>query len=338
MKDDAHHMKQIARFLAGEMMPKERESFKDWLGEDPLNQKLFEESQQIWTLTQTPPEEDLPLDLDQSWQRIETNLPEKEAESIQQISVKSPWNIRRLSQIAAVFLIGIAALLWWQQPLVIEETLSIHTQAGEKKEWQLPDGSKVWLNENTRIEYAASFQPRTLKLEGEAFFEVVRKETLDFVIESGNTQTSVLGTSFNLRAYPEEERVELLVNSGKVAFGNIEKTGEALVLEKGSVGVFDRPSQTLQRLATKDANAMAWKTEILEFENTPLTTVVPILERYFGTEIQASNPNIMNCHLTGKYTQPNMEQMLMVLSFNLNLEVETQDKGYVLKGAGCESD
>ena len=337
MKDDLHHMTQIARFLAGEMTSEEQAAFNTWCKEAPSNQKLFEESKRIWALSQIPPEEDFPVNVDQSWQKLELDLPEDQNKPLSPTQDKAKWNIGRISRIAAVFLIGIMAVLWWQSTVNIsEEKLSIHTQAGEKKEWQLPDGSKIWLNENTTIEYAASFIPRRLKLEGEAFFEVVKKEKQTFLIESGHTLTEVLGTAFNLRAYPEEEKVELLVESGKVAFGNVDQEENTLILQKGNAGVFDRPSQTLQRLEVTDQNAMAWKTEVLEFEDLPLDQVLPVLERYFGTSIKVENDQILNCHLTGRYESPDIQQMLMVLNFSLNLEIESKPDAHLLKGSGCE--
>ncbi|MEM8907953.1 MAG: FecR domain-containing protein, partial [Bacteroidota bacterium] len=248
MKDDAQQMRQIARFLAGEMPATERASFEDWLTATKANQELFEESKAIWELTQLPPEEDWPVEIDASWERLNTQLPPLEIA----IATKTPSKVknidwrRQLSRIAAVFLIGLGGLYWWSTQWVDSgETLLVDTLAGEKKEWLLPDGSKVWLNEDSRLEYHSSFDPRVLKLEGEAYFEVAKLAGKTFEIQTGATKTVVLGTAFNLRAYPDEGQVELVVNSGKVAFNETGRATKPLILEAGDTGRFDRPTQTL---------------------------------------------------------------------------------------------
>lgn len=337
MKDDENTMREIARFLANEMTETERASFKAWLNETTTNKKLFEESKVIWELTQAPMEEAFPLNVDMAWDQFETKLPEP---VVAEKNDRKPGFIqlysKQLFRVAAIFIVGLASMLWWNWPQPVTfERLSIHTQSGEKKEWSLPDGSKVWLNENSTLEYDSSFDPRVLALNGEAFFEVTKQEGKTFEIVSGQTKTIVLGTSFNLRAYPDENQVKLVVNSGKVAFREDQPDTRPLILEAGDAGVFDRETKLLTERLDLDENAMAWKTEVLTFENTQLKNVLPVLEQYFDITIKTKNQQIINCHLTGKYERPQLDQLLNVLSYSLDLKIEKEEGTYILIGDGC---
>ena len=89
--------------------------------------------------------------------------------------------------------------------------------------FNLPDGSTVYLNKDSKLTYPNKFEgdERVVILEGECFFDVKKNPDKPFIIFSGNTKTEVLGTTFNLRAYPEQENVEVMVLTGRVKFSRI---------------------------------------------------------------------------------------------------------------------
>jgi transmembrane sensor len=107
---------------------------------------------------------------------------------------------------------------------------SYQTSTGEVKQILLPDGTKVWMNANTKIQLRSDFNvvsKRMLRLEfGEAFFQVKRDISKPFSITTGQVTTTVLGTSFNIRSYPEMDTYKIAVASGKVkvAFGTGNET------------------------------------------------------------------------------------------------------------------
>ncbi len=323
-----------SKYLSGEIAEAEQQELFAWVNETEVNKVAFEEMQELWNLSGEI-EEGFDTDISVAWEKVAKRTIKKEAKII-----RYPW--QQLLRIAAVIAIVVGAY-WaidnWNQKV---EDIVYNTGASEKTEINLPDGSKVWLNENTEITFAEKFEPRIIRLEGEAFFEVEHlTEDQPFEILSGETKTTVLGTSFNVRAYAKEDLVEVTVETGKVAFEKIAEKKEdevkavSVLLKAGDSGVFDKIDDSLNKKESKNENAISWKTGQLTFENTELREVKEVLERYFDIKIKTSDEKILNCHFTGVYQKPELEQILEVLKFSLNVEIENEQNEFTLKGEGC---
>jgi ferric-dicitrate binding protein FerR (iron transport regulator) len=216
--------------------------------------------------------------------------------------------------------------------------VEIQTGVGEQKEIVLPDGSEITLNENSVVSYAEKFTERNVSLIGEAFFEVERMEDSPFTISSANATTTVLGTSFNVRAYPEEEAVEVTVKEGKVALAVAEKKSAPVVLEAGTAGLVKKAEATVEKIEVDYVNADAWKTMKLEFDDVLMRDVIVTLERYFKTDIEVENEMIFECTYTSKFTKPDLDEILTVISMTIGAEFEADGNGYRITGAGCQPD
>jgi transmembrane sensor len=204
------------------------------------------------------------------------------------------------------------------------------------QEFQLPDGSTVWLNAKSRLTYGTDFlQKRTVQFSGEGFFNVSHDPSHPFSIETETTATRVLGTSFNLRSYAKEDSVELIVIEGKVSFLP-DDADEAIISSQHKV-VYSQTDQKTVESAVADLNAIAWKTRLLNFVDAPISKVLDDLQRYNGVTISAENKNILNCHFSGSFEDKTLEQILATLAFSLDLEYKKTDNGYHLFGNGCST-
>ena len=146
----------------------------------------------------------------------------------------------------------------------------------------------------------------------------------------------MLGTSFNLRAYPGEPAVELVVATGKVAFSSRESASEVLVAP-GYAAELLLEGAVIDTYSNPTANAWAWKSGRLQFEGQPLKEVLQDLERYYGVALQLKGPGIANCRLTGSFEQAKLEGVLQVLTSTLQLEIRRQDeRTFTLSGNGCQ--
>jgi len=329
----------MAKYFSGESTEEERIQLMSWVEETEENKALFEEHQAVWALLK--PQAALPfeVDIEKAWQSVEKGVAQPALKPLK--SRETPGlSIRKfILRIAAVFLLSLIvgyAWLEWQKETV-PTMVEIQTGEEEKKEIELPDGSKVWLNENTLIQYAEGFSPRQVTLEGEAFFDVEKLDQQSFEIFSGEARTLVLGTAFNVRAYPEENKIEVTVERGKVALDHKGNTRKSVLLTAGNTGVFEKSVQTVVKQKDKGVNAAAWKNRKLEFSNTKMKDVIESLERYFEISINTQNPDILNCHFTGQYQNPEIEQIMDILKFVLNVEIEKATNGFSLKGKGCEN-
>ena len=326
----------IAKYLAKEISEADEKTLMEWVKRDPANQISFDEMKMIW-------EEAIPESIDFSdeqndiWKNID-NLIEEETvqiEKTQPIVKKLPFYRLRNIAAAVALLVGIG--LWWLNTgesetgrLVAYETIN------ETKDISLPDGSHISLNAHSRLSYHSDFKVRDVDLVGEAFFEIARDTLHPFSIHSNGTLTQVLGTSFNIRAYPDEEEVEVAVVTGKVAFSK-EKTEKAdkVILLPGNKAILKKKVAKIVKTETAP-NELAWTTKELIFDDSNMGNVLKTLKRYYHLDIDLENKAIENCHFTGHFKNASVDEVLKALSFALDLKSEKLDQKLVFKGKGCD--
>ncbi|MBO9633852.1 MAG: FecR domain-containing protein [Chitinophagaceae bacterium] len=152
----------------------------------------------------------------------------------------------------------------------------------------LPDGSRVWLNAESAIRYPTSFEgkERKVELSGEAFFEIAKNEKMPFKVSiDPKTELEVLGTSFNINAYKNEEAMRATLLSGSVrmnaaqAPGTVLRPGEQAVVAQSGIKV----------LQADTAKVMAWRHGIFNFENADIKIVMRQLERWYNIDVEYEN-------------------------------------------------
>lgn len=324
----------IATFLSGNMSPEEVARFHEWLEEDPARGQLLAEATLIWQAGEEETFPDFDKDVDVAWKKVTQHIQRNDTGTARVI----PFAWRRWAAgIAAAF--AMLALATWilVKGISPDQTpVAFVTGAGETLFLTLPDSSRVWLNERSSLSYAGDFSERRLKLEGEAFFQVRRMEHSPFTVESQGALTEVLGTSFNIRAYPGETAVELTVETGKVAFSREEAPQTRLEVAAGHSAVLRRETGLLAEPEEKIANALSWHTGKLSFQNATLEEVRLSFERYYGKKLEAEDSSVWNCHYTGAFDQATPDEVAESLAFSLSLQVSRTDSVYTLLGAGCK--
>ena len=181
-----------------------------------------------------------------------------------------------------VVLLGVGLALW-QQPVTLE------APRGQVAEFTLPDGSEVTLNSGSTVQYARSFgqRARRVQLVGEGFFTVT-ENTKPFSVETFNGTVTVLGTAFNVRAWPDEvtPATEVAVFSGKVALGRHDVLENAALLPAGTSARLLAEETVPEPLdATLLDNARAWRDGGFKFVDRPLATAIHEIERRYDVEI-----------------------------------------------------
>jgi ferric-dicitrate binding protein FerR (iron transport regulator) len=200
----------------------------------------------------------------------------------------------------------------------------------------LSDGSVVTLNHDTKINYPDKFRndTREVDIEGEAFFEVQPDPARPFVIHAGKATIEVLGTSFNVNAYPENEEVEVVVESGKVQITRMKPTttgGSEVVLDPGDRGVLTNLSGELRKSRNENPNFLSWKTRAFIFTKTSLKEVIQQLNKVYRTEVKASDPQVEKLLLTARFEGRSLDFILKVISLTHDLKIERIDEHYVLQ-------
>jgi ferric-dicitrate binding protein FerR (iron transport regulator) len=330
----------IGKYLSGNISEREAARLMEWVDRADANRLFFEEMEQLWGITNEYEAPTVDTNTPAAWEALDAKLDSLDTES--QHSGQQDARVRRLSftprlilRYAAAILVLLAAGYWSYEYIggnakPAEQIVAISTTDGEERSILLPDSSVVVLNERSTLSYASLFHERKVELAGEAFFEITHKDGKTFTIKAEGTTTTVLGTSFNVRAYPEESRVEVSVASGKVAVSKQGEKPEKVELIAGQASVYDKQQDDLDKTVLLNANA--WKTNRLDFENIKLGVVAENLERYFNISITFEDEKLKECRYMGSFPNPGIEEVFRAMEFTMNLEVVEKQGSYLIKG------
>jgi ferric-dicitrate binding protein FerR (iron transport regulator) len=339
MMEDVLYLDLIGKQLSGNLQPQEERELTAWMEASPANRKFYEEMTQLWSLSAEYDAPYIPADLPKAWNRLADRIDGKTTIIPNPTPKIIPLQLKHFRTFAAIAaaIAAIAVGVWLFSPSLFQSPLeTVVTAQGERRKVLMPDGSQIWLNQSSTLSYLKDFTNRAVNLEGEAFFEVKKDPTHPFVIKSGKLQTRVLGTSFNIRAYPTEQKIKVSVVTGKVEVSIPSAKTSTLLLLPGDAGVYNKKEQVLDT-ATTAVNPIAWKEQQLIFQSAPLKKVIPILEDYFNTTIKVANPVLLECSFTASFQYDSLETIFSVLQEALlGIKVEKQNGEYVLSGLGCQ--
>ncbi len=213
---------------------------------------------------------------------------------------------------------------------------TVSTKRGSKSKIQLPDGTHVWLNADSRISYNENFQGsiREVTLSGEAFFDVARDESRPFVIHTSVIDVKVLGTSFNVRSYADEENTEtsLIHGSVEITLRNSPekkftlKPNDKLIVsneEAGVEGVKDQQKNKKRVLLTwgkirfKETDTTAvetmWVKNKLVFDEESLESIATKLERWYDIKVTLTDESLNRTNYSGIFIDETVEEVIEAL-------------------------
>jgi ferric-dicitrate binding protein FerR (iron transport regulator) len=182
----------------------------------------------------------------------------------------------------------------------------------------LPDSSNVWLNHNSSLKYPAVFRgdSRTVELTGEGYFEVAHNPKLPFIVKAGEIQIKAIGTTFNIMAYPDEDRIETSLISGLVELQRLEQSGDIISLLKmkpTDLTVFQKSNHVISTHTINDDRYFSWKNGKLVFNKEPLGEVIKKLNRWFNVDIQIKDPELLDLTYTATFVHETLPQVMELL-------------------------
>jgi ferric-dicitrate binding protein FerR (iron transport regulator) len=154
----------------------------------------------------------------------------------------------------------------------------------------LSDGTKVWLNASSSLEFPVRFigSQRMVKIVGEAYFEVSHDKKRPFTVVCGNQEIQVLGTHFNVSSYPEDSGTATTLVNGSVRIKNI-RSGMLKMLSPGQAAVIQKGSGGIDVFRANIDEALAWKQGYFIFDDQPITTIMKVMSRWYNVDIQYVN-------------------------------------------------
>ncbi|MEN0051588.1 MAG: FecR domain-containing protein, partial [Bacteroidota bacterium] len=230
-----------AKYLSGNTTPAEVQELEAWVSTNSDNKEQFEEYKKVWLLTKIEQNRKA-IDIAGNWQQVQQQLVEKEAKVVPLQPKKQRINWLSIAATIALVLIG----SWVYFTYFQNQELYITNTQNEPQTIELADGSEVILNQAASIRFIIDKQEkqRAVELTGDAFFEVVRDEKMPFVIQAAEVEVEVLGTAFYVDARAEEDAIQVMVASGKVAVRADEKEQ---VLNPNEQAVYSKSTQLLEK-------------------------------------------------------------------------------------------
>jgi len=208
---------------------------------------------------------------------------------------------------------------------------------GNRSVITLSDGSCVWVNAGSRLIYPSKFVDKTREvfLTGEAFFDIEKNEDHPFVVKTVDAKIEVLGTRFNVLAYPEDYSIQTVLVEGSVEIKKI-KGGlfeKGLRLSPGELGYFNKKTHETRIYKVDVEPYILWTEGLFSFSNTDLSRVVKKLERYYNVRIQFDDPFKGSIQITGKMdVTRGKDEVFEYISKLTGLEfMEINDRHYVMK-------
>lgn len=205
---------------------------------------------------------------------------------------------------------------------------------GRRTRHQLPDGTRVWLNVDSRISYPAAFasDQRAVYLRGEAFFAVTYDAQRPFVIRTPDARVQVLGTTFNVKV--ASKHTEAVVVDGSVSFGPTDAT-RSLILRANDRAVLDPTTGQTTKTTVDAQRYVAWTDGTLIFEDQPLNEVILTLEKWYDVRFTLDNPVLGTCQVTAKFENLALSTVLDQIQFIIPIRYRIEGKRVFVDGQPC---
>lgn len=309
----------LIRFLTHRCTSEELKEVDEWMAADQANNNWLFEMERIWSLKDELRFSDK-REIETAYIRFLSGLQGKEPEvkAIRKRSVYLSW----VKYAAAVLLTG---LLSTNLYFLLEEkpaaTNMVEVPNGQRASLTLSDGTKVWLNSQSKFTYPAHFssKDRNVKLEGEGFFEVTRNEKSPFIVHADLLQVKVLGTKFNVKVYGEEPS-SITLAEGKIEVATNDNEHK-ITLKPNEQVVYSKESGLTVNKSVNPALVKSWTIGEAAYMNKNLADIVHDLERRFDVQITVNDQELTTELFTCRFKETaTIHQVLTLLKETRKLD------------------
>lgn len=317
----------ILRFLQKEASDQDLNELNEWLDDredhkryfDQMNE-AFQTSQVLSTFTHEK--------INHAWESVNRKLRALDKPPAKTRVIKQyHYNILRIAAtVSAILLLGYAAWVKWSIPAMASKGTIVFTPERQNTKIYLPDGTAVWLNTNSTLQYGPDFgvTNREVFLKGEAFFDV-RKDQKNFIVNAEAFTIRVKGTRFNVRAYKEEADFRTTLEEGSVEL-RVNGHGEgSYAMKPGDQITFNANQRQITRQTVNPADYSAWKEEELFFDDTALADIILKLENRYKVHIDIDDSLARHERLTMKIRRETIDEVLEFIQVSSRLKYRKED-------------
>ncbi len=309
----------ILNLITGNIAPDRKKEVFSIIKEDSENEELYRKAKTTWALMSSA--QKMPdYEIEKSYKRLNARISAKHGFQ----KILSTY-VRYAA--AVVLLVSFSAIVFYlgrqdNHNLVSElKYTSVVADKGQISKVILPDSSIVWINSGTTLTYDNNFSQnnRNLSLKGQAFFEVRKNKHLPLIVTSGDLQVKVLGTRFDVKAYPDDDEIKVTLESGKVELLNAKDKSFAYRMIPGQMASYDLQSSKVKKKTVVTQNYSGWKTGNLIFIDTPMAEVIKSLKRKFDIEIEVGNTSVYRSVFNANFKNESMKEILDYIRFSCHV-------------------
>ncbi len=192
---------------------------------------------------------------------------------------------------------------------------SFITENGQRSRVVLPDSSIVWLNSGTTLSYPNTFsgENRNVSLNGQAFFQVCHKGNYPFSVHANGLMVTVLGTKFDVDAYPENDEIAVVLESGKVELTHEGFESFNYIMKPGERANYNISANSLNIGHVDTSIYSSWKDGKLIFRNEPMKNVVEKLRKWYNIDIEVADTEVYNSIFSGTIQNESYEEIFRLI-------------------------
>lgn len=365
----------IIKYLTGEITEEQSEKLLDWVSKDDHNKKYFSEIKNAWSsavLNDHTKIDNVKKEAELfNYRRVLQNGPKKQTYRIKTTSQEktSFWNLalKIAAIIILIYSLGITSYTF----LIPKQNQynEVITRKGEKSQLTLADGSKIWVNSNTKLRYPTDMDQKQVDifLEGEAFFDVYKIPGRNLTVHTSELMINVLGTAFNVKSYSDDGVTETTLVRGKITIdGQRKKLKEKLVLSPNQQATYISSNKTMKvkeldsaeeaSKNTKKGNVdgaeklqkqqpksqmvfsekvetevyTSWKDGKMIFKGERFEDLARRMERWYDVKIEIKYSTLKDSRYTGTFEKESIEQALKALSLSLPFTYEIDQNKIII--------
>lgn len=325
------------RYLSGTCCPEEVEELVALLRREGADRYLDERLRALWERSGEDPAH--PVD----WEKMFSEIRRSDEDLVRLKDYREGRARRRWMLAAAAVLCVLGAGAWWMaarhtpQPVAARAVIAQTPAPSKVHTIHLPDGSTVVLNTSSRLDYPTAFTGKTREvyLSGEGYFEIRTVPGQPFLVHTGRLTTRVLGTAFDIKAYPGDGTIDITVTKGKVQVLSEHRSLGTLVANQQIH--FVPGTEAVRQLTVDTQPIVAWKTSEIFYDNITMDSAARNLAQRFGVTVAFRNDALRACRVTATFSPDDgLEDILTVLCGVTQSTYTTQGKAVTLDGKGCQ--
>ena len=308
----------IVNHLSHQLSPNEKEELHAWLSQSDENRRYFIEMQDLWNTLATQDKDT--FDSEAAYRRFKARISfpqQPDGKKRRHFPAPVYW----AAAVVLAFVLGGLSFLVINNEIIQHNTkqYAIYVPYGAKTRVVLPDNSVVWLNAGSTLRYGQNFgqKSRQVALVGEGYFEIAHNPAMPFTVNANQASVKVLGTKFDVKAYPEDKQLDVTLLRGSIQLTTIYQPNKSLKLIPNQLAIVDKTQQNVTVEKVDACEAAAWTKGKIVFDEELFGQIVRRLERDYNVTIDVKDPKINNLRFYGDFRNAqSIQEILNIMTSN----------------------